>query len=284
MLDGNEFWFTLAGTCSKSFFTGGRGKWEVMEKSKGVDNTRSFTPLVCMYRASSYGRCVFPACILERTLEGPADSACSTEWLPSLCEAIPWLYLAREAWRLCINISASLPLGGNFEVCSHLSWGPQWAWAPGAKVVSAWPHVKFPNLWVSDSCRMVVWIKQDDTITTTTTSYCLAWCLNFNYPSFKEEETEVWKNKWQRHNLSSNPDALVLRGQLLVINQTVRVQGLARKLPLLLLLASAQHIVGAAFICGVKKKKRMSVKKEKKKKWAPVFEWSQNSGSKNICD
>ena len=108
-----------------------------MEKSKGVDNTRSFTPLVCMYRACSYGRCVFPACILERTLEGPADSACSTEWLPSLCEAIPWLYLAREAWRLCINISASLPLGGNFEVCSHLSWGPQWAWAPGAKVVSA---------------------------------------------------------------------------------------------------------------------------------------------------
>lgn len=108
-----------------------------MEKSKGVDNTHSFTSLVRMYRASTYGCCVFPACVLERTLEGLADSACSMERLPSLSEAIPWLYSAREAWSLCINISASLPLGGNFEVCSHLSWGPQWTWAPGAEVVSA---------------------------------------------------------------------------------------------------------------------------------------------------
>lgn len=138
MLDGNEFWFTLAGTCSKSSFAGGRGKGEVMEKSKGVDNTGSFTPLVCIYRASSYGCCVFPACILEPTLEGLADSACFMGRLPaSLSEAIPWLYSAREAWSLCVNIPASLPPGGNFEVCSHLSWGPQWAWAPGAKVVSA---------------------------------------------------------------------------------------------------------------------------------------------------
>ena len=28
----------------------------------------------------------------------------------------------------------------------------------------------------------------------------------------------------------------------------------------------------------------MSIKTEKKKKWAPVFEWSQNSGSKSICE
>lgn len=73
-------------------------------------------------------------------------------------------------------------------------------------------------------------------------------------------------NSPKSHNLSSNPDAFVLRRQPLIISQTVRVQGLARKL-LLLLLASAQHAVGAPFICAVKKIMNVNKKsKERKKK------------------
>lgn len=74
MLDGNEFWFTLPGSYFKSSITGSSGEWEVLKKSIGVGSTHSLTPLTYIYWVPIYRCCEFPACILEHTLEGPADN------------------------------------------------------------------------------------------------------------------------------------------------------------------------------------------------------------------